>query len=183
MSALLELDGVEARYGPVQALRGITLEVAEGEVVAVLGANGVGKTTLNRTLSGIVRASAGSIAFDGTRIERAAPPEIVRAGLIHVPEGRRIFPNLTVRENLELGAYARARANRAANLERAFTIFPRLRERTAQLEAVQEELREQADRDALTGLHNRRYLMARFDQLAEEAGAGGSATRFGAAAS
>ena len=131
--ALLRVADVVAGYGGVPVLRGISVEVAPGEVVAVLGANGVGKTTLNRTLSGLVRASAGSITFDGARIERAAPSAIVRAGLIHVPEGRRIFPNLTVRENLELGAYARARAGRAANLERAFTIFPRLRERTSQL--------------------------------------------------
>ncbi|GIX09214.1 MAG: ABC transporter ATP-binding protein [Elioraea sp.] len=130
---LLRVEGVAAGYGGVPVLRGVSLEVAPGEVVAVLGANGVGKTTLNRTISGLVRASSGTITFEGARIERAAPPAIVRAGLIHVPEGRRIFPNLTVRENLELGAYARARANRAANLERAFATFPRLRERAGQL--------------------------------------------------
>ena len=130
---LLRVAGVVAGYGGVPVLRGISLEAGAGEVVAVLGANGVGKTTLNRTLSGLVRASAGSITFDGARIERAPAAAIVRAGLIHVPEGRRIFPNLSVRENLELGAYARGRANRAANLERAFAAFPRLRERAGQL--------------------------------------------------
>jgi branched-chain amino acid transport system ATP-binding protein len=131
--AMLRVENVVAGYGGVPVLRGVSLEVAAGEVVAVLGANGVGKTTLNKTISGLVRASAGTISFAGARIERAAPPAIVRAGLIHVPEGRRIFPNLTVRENLELGAYARARANRASNLDRVFATFPRLRERTAQL--------------------------------------------------
>ena len=130
---MLRVEDVVAGYGGVPVLRGVTLEVAAGEVVAVLGANGVGKTTLNNTISGLVRATAGTITFEGARIERAAPRAIVRAGLIHVPEGRRIFPNLSVRENLELGAYARARATRAANLERVFAIFPRLSERTAQL--------------------------------------------------
>ena len=130
---MLRVESVVAGYGGVTVLRGVSLEVAAGEVVAVLGANGVGKTTLNNTISGLVRASAGAITFERARIERAAPPAIVRAGLIHVPEGRRIFPNLTVRENLELGAYARARANRAANLDRVFAIFPRLNERIAQL--------------------------------------------------
>jgi len=99
----------------------------------VLGANGVGKTTLNRAISGLVRASSGSIAFDGVRIDALSPAAIVAAGLIHVPEGRKIFPNLSVRDNLELGSYRRARSNRAANLERAFDIFPRLRERRGQL--------------------------------------------------
>ena len=90
-------------------LRGIDLSVDAGEIVAVLGSNGVGKSTLNRTISGIVRARAGSIRFDGAAIEREKPAAIVARGLIHVPEGRRIFPNLSVRENLDLGSYRRAR--------------------------------------------------------------------------
>jgi branched-chain amino acid transport system ATP-binding protein len=98
----------------------------------VLGSNGVGKSTLNRTVSGIVRAQGGSIRFAGEAIEHEKPPAIVARGLIHVPEGRRIFPNLTVRENLDLGSYARAKPRRAQNRERVFAIFPRLRERTSQ---------------------------------------------------
>ncbi len=129
---LLTVRNIVAGYGGAPVLRGVSLSVAEGEIVAVLGANGVGKTTLNRTLSGLVRASSGTIHLRGERIDRLAPPDIVRRGLIHVPEGRRIFPNLTVRENLLLGAYARGRERRASNLERIFTIFPRLAERSRQ---------------------------------------------------
>ncbi|WP_349371655.1 ABC transporter ATP-binding protein [Salinarimonas sp.] len=129
---MLAVRDLVSGYGGVPVLRGVSLDVGAGEVVAVLGANGVGKTTLNATISGLVRASAGEVVFDGARIDGLKPPEIVRRGLIHVPEGRKIFPNLTVRENLELGSYARARAARAANLERAFDTFPRLRERAGQ---------------------------------------------------
>ena len=131
-SALLEVKGLHAGYGETQVLRGVDLDVCTGEIVALLGSNGVGKSTFNRTLSGIVRARAGSIRFDGAPIERERPPAIVRRGLIHVPEGRRIFPNMTVRENLDLGSYARARARRGDNRERVFGIFPRLRERHGQ---------------------------------------------------
>jgi branched-chain amino acid transport system ATP-binding protein len=129
---LLALRGVVAGYGETTVLRGLDLEAAPGEIVAVLGSNGVGKTTLNKTLSGVLRASAGEIVFDGRRIDRLAAPDIVAAGLIHVPEGRRIFPDMTVRENLELGSYRRARSRRAANLEKVFALFPRLRERVRQ---------------------------------------------------
>jgi branched-chain amino acid transport system ATP-binding protein len=129
---LLEVRGLRAGYGPFQVLYDIDLDVAAGEIVAVLGANGVGKTTLNRTLSGLLRATSGSIRFDGTDITRADHAAIVRAGLIHVPEGRRIFPNLTVRENLLLGAYARGRTGRAARLDRVLATFPRLQERLSQ---------------------------------------------------
>jgi len=129
---MLAVRDLVSGYGGVPVLRGVSLEVGAGEVVAVLGANGVGKTTLNATISGLVRATAGEIAFEGERIDGLAPPAIVRRGLIHVPEGRKIFPNLTVRENLELGSYARARPGRAKNLERAFDTFPRLRERAGQ---------------------------------------------------
>ncbi|MGJ3265189.1 MAG: ABC transporter ATP-binding protein [Salinarimonas sp.] len=129
---MLSVRDLVSGYGGISVLRGISLDVGPGEVVAVLGANGVGKTTLNATISGLVRATAGTIAFDGERIDGLAAPQIVRRGLIHVPEGRRIFPNLSVRENLELGSYARARSSRATNLERVFETFPRLRERAAQ---------------------------------------------------
>lgn len=130
--ALLEVRGLRAGYGETKVLCGVDLTVARGEIVAVLGSNGVGKSTLNRTLSGIVRAREGSIRFDGAEIEHATPAEVVGRGLIHVPEGRRIFPNMTVRENLDLGSYRRATARRAENRERVFGIFPRLRERAGQ---------------------------------------------------
>ena len=129
---MLEVRDLHAGYGAFEVLHGIDLEVGAGEIVAVLGANGVGKTTLNRTLSGLLRARAGTIRFAGSDIAGADHAAIVRAGLIHVPEGRRIFPNLSVRENLLLGSYARGRANRAANLHRVLDIFPRLHERLAQ---------------------------------------------------
>jgi branched-chain amino acid transport system ATP-binding protein len=130
---MLEIRGLEAGYGPATVLRGLDLDVPAGRIVAVLGANGAGKTTLNMTISGLVRPRTGRITFEGRRIDGLAPPMIAAAGLVHVPEGRKIFPNLTVRENLDLGAYRRARANRARNMERVFATFPRLRERARQL--------------------------------------------------
>ncbi len=130
---LLQVKGLSAGYGPFQVLHGIDIDVAEGEIVAVLGANGVGKTTLNRALSGLIRARAGSIRFAGADITAANHADIVRAGLIHVPEGRKVFPNLSVRENLLLGAYVRGRAERARTLDRVLETFPRLAERQAQL--------------------------------------------------
>ena len=129
---LLEIHNLCAGYGDTEVLRGIDLSVAGGEIVAVLGSNGVGKSTLNRTISGIVRARAGGIRFDGAAIEHEKPAAIVARGLIHVPEGRRIFPNLLVSENLDLGSYRRAAARRAGNRERVFAIFPRLFERRTQ---------------------------------------------------
>jgi branched-chain amino acid transport system ATP-binding protein len=129
---LLAVRDLHAGYGDTDVLRGIDLEVAAGEIVAVLGSNGVGKSTLNRAISGIVRARTGAIRFDGAAIEREKPAAIVGRGLIHVPEGRRIFPNLSVRENLDLGSYRRASARRGANRDRVFAIFPRLSERHAQ---------------------------------------------------
>jgi branched-chain amino acid transport system ATP-binding protein len=129
---MLEIRGIEAGYGMTTVLRGVDLSVPAGRIVAVLGANGAGKTTLNMTISGLVRAQAGSITFDGQRIDQLPPPAIAAAGLVHVPEGRKVFPNLSVRENLDLGAYCRARRNRARNMERVFDIFPRLKERVGQ---------------------------------------------------
>ena len=130
--ALLSVTGLAAGYGSAEVLRGIDLEVGDGEIVAVLGANGAGKSTLNRTISGVQRALRGSVRFAGRAIERARPPEIVARGLIHVPEGRRVFPNLTTRENLDLGGYRRGRNRRQENRERVFAIFPRLAERQSQ---------------------------------------------------
>ena len=130
--ALLAVQGLRAGYGETEVLHGIDLEMGAGEIAAVLGSNGVGKSTLNRTISGVVRARAGTIRFAGACIEREKPAAIVGRGLIHVPEGRRTFPNLTVRENLDLGSYRRAAANRARNRDRVFDIFPRLAERQSQ---------------------------------------------------
>ena len=129
---LLEVSNLVAGYGAADVLRGIDLTVGAGEIVAVLGANGAGKSTLNRTISGVIRARAGTIRFDGVAIEGEAPAAIVARGLVQVPEGRRIFPNLSVRDNLDLGSYRRARARRAVNRDRVFAIFPRLRDRLAQ---------------------------------------------------
>ncbi|KMO11389.1 ABC transporter ATP-binding protein [Methylobacterium platani] len=129
---MLEVEGLRAGYGATEVLRGLDLNVRAGEIVAVLGANGVGKTTLNKVLSGVVPARSGDIRFDGRAITKASASSIVEAGLIHVPEGRKIFPNLSVRENLVLGSYRRGRARRSQNIERVFSAFPRLRERAAQ---------------------------------------------------
>jgi branched-chain amino acid transport system ATP-binding protein len=129
---MLEVDGLVAGYGLTRVLEGVSLRVEAGEIVAVLGSNGAGKTTLNMVISGLVRPRAGTIRFDGQAITGWSPPAITAAGLIQVPEGRKIFPNLGVRENLELGSYRRAKANRARNLERVFATFPRLKERVGQ---------------------------------------------------
>src|SRR6195256_3396387 len=129
---VLAVSGLYAGYGATEILRGVDLTVGHGEIVAVLGANGAGKSTLNRTISGVTRSWRGSIRFAEAAVEREKPAAIVARGLIHVPEGRRIFPNMTVRENLDLGAYRRARARRADNRNRVFAIFPRLAERQRQ---------------------------------------------------
>ena len=130
--ALLDVRDLRAGYGETEVLRGIDLTIMSGEVVAVLGSNGVGKSTLNRTLSGVVRARGGSITFEGRNVAHERPQVIVGFGLIHVPEGRRVFPNLSVGENLDLGSYRRGAQNRARNRDRVFLIFPRLRERRMQ---------------------------------------------------
>ena len=129
---LLTVEGLHAGYGATEILRGLTMTVAPGEIVAVLGSNGVGKTTLNKVLSGVSPVMSGRIRFLGEDITRASSQAIVELGLIHVPEGRKIFPNMTVRENLELGSYRRGKASRAANLAKVFAIFPRLEERSRQ---------------------------------------------------
>ncbi len=132
-SRLLQLQGVRSGYGAVEVLRGVDLHVSTGEIVALLGSNGAGKSTLNQVLSGLLPVWAGQIVFDGQDISGWHYPRIVQAGLIQVPEGRKVFPNLSVRENLELGSYARARPHRRRNLDRVFSIFPRLSERQSQL--------------------------------------------------
>jgi branched-chain amino acid transport system ATP-binding protein len=129
---MLELRALRGGYGAVEVLRGLSMEVEAGEIVALLGSNGAGKSTLNNTVCGLQRAFSGSVRFEGREITRESPTEIVAAGLIQVPEGRRVFPNLTVRENLQLGSYRRGRERRAQNLERVFGTFPKLRERLGQ---------------------------------------------------
>ena len=130
---LLEVTDLWAGYGDAPILRGIDLTVARGEIVAVLGANGVGKTTLNKTLSGLLRPDRGRVRLAGADITGRSAAEIVARGLIHVPEGRKIFPNLSVADNLALGAYRRARARRSDNLGKVTAIFPRLAERMRQM--------------------------------------------------
>jgi branched-chain amino acid transport system ATP-binding protein len=132
VSPLLAISGLHAGYGETEVLRGVDLSVDASEIVAVLGSNGAGKSTLNRAISGVLRAREGSICFAGHMIEREKPASIVSQGLIHVPEGRCVFPNLSVRDNLDLGAYRRARNRRRQNRERVFGIFPRLAERQTQ---------------------------------------------------
>jgi len=131
-SELLAVAGLHAGYGATEILRGVDLAVRANEIVAVLGANGAGKSTLNRAISGVLCPWRGTITFAGVAIEQERPAEIVRRGLVQVPEGRHIFPNMTVRENIDLGSYRRGRARRAENRERVFAIFPRLAERQGQ---------------------------------------------------
>ena len=130
---MLRVSGLQAFYGDMQALHGVTLEVREGEIVSVIGSNGAGKTTTLMTISGVLRPRRGAIEFDARRIDGLKPAEIVEAGLVHVPEGRQLFPSMTVEENLTLGACTRrAKASRPETLDRVFRLFPRLRERLHQ---------------------------------------------------
>jgi branched-chain amino acid transport system ATP-binding protein len=126
---MLEIRQLHAGYGSIEILRGVDLEVGTGEIVAVLGSNGVGKSTLNNNISALYRPFSGSIRFEGQEMVGLSSSEVVRRGLIHVPEGRRIFPNLNVRENLELGSLVRGKERRSQNIERVVGIFPRLKER------------------------------------------------------
>ena len=132
-AALLELANIESSYGPVQALRGVTLSVPEGKIVTVLGANGAGKTTTLKTISGIIDPLKGQVKFRGQEIQGKSPDRIVRAGIVHVPEGREVFPLLSVEDNLKMGAYTRRDADAiAADLAAVFGYFPILRERARQ---------------------------------------------------
>jgi len=131
MSTLLRLDSVEAGYRDLVAVREVSLEVRAGEVVALIGGNGAGKTTTLRAISGLLPLRRGRIEFEGERIDGRASAQVVARGIAHVPEGRQLFPSMSVRENLELGA--RDRAARAATLESVFALFPRLRERERQV--------------------------------------------------
>jgi branched-chain amino acid transport system ATP-binding protein len=132
--ALLELDTVDAFYGRIQALRHMSIRVDKGEVVALIGSNGAGKTTTLRTISGLMHPQGGTIRFDGKEITRTPPSRIVELGISQSPEGRRLFPRMTVLDNLRMGAYTRNdRAGITADVERVFTLFPRLQERRTQI--------------------------------------------------
>jgi branched-chain amino acid transport system ATP-binding protein len=131
--ALLEVRGIDTYYGNIRALHGVNLRVEEGEIVTLIGANGAGKTTTLRTISGLVRPRRGEIWFAGQRIDTVPPHRIVERGIAHSPEGRKIFPRMTVRENLEMGAFVRRdREQVAADLDFVFGLFPRLKERLGQ---------------------------------------------------
>jgi len=131
---LLQLEEVHAGYGAIEVLKGVSIGVEEGEIVAVLGANGAGKSTMLMTISGINRCRQGRILFDGEAIQNRPPHEIVQRGISQSPEGRRIFPRLSVRENLEMGAFQRGHGNGLGDdVERVFTAFPILKERQSQL--------------------------------------------------
>jgi branched-chain amino acid transport system ATP-binding protein len=129
---MLEIRALRAGYGAAEVLRGIDLRVTAGEIVALLGSNGAGKSTLNNTVCGLNAPFGGTVRFDEREITRARPTEIVAAGLIQVPEGRRVFPNLSVLENLELGSYRRGRERRTQNLEKILNIFEKLKDRLSQ---------------------------------------------------
>jgi branched-chain amino acid transport system ATP-binding protein len=131
---MLVLAGVSASYGSVEAIREIDIEVGEGEAVGLLGANGAGKSTTLRAISGLVRLSRGTISFSGTNVTGLPPHKIASLGIAHVPEGRQVFPDLTVQENLEIGSYIpSARSERRKTLELVYGIFPRLADRRSQL--------------------------------------------------
>jgi branched-chain amino acid transport system ATP-binding protein len=132
--ALLEISGVDVFYGRVQALRGASLTVDQGEVVALIGSNGAGKTTMLRTISGLLHPSRGSIKFDGRDITRTEPQRIVNLGICQSPEGRRLFPRMSVLDNLRMGAYTRRDpAGIKRDMDRVFELFPRLKERAHQI--------------------------------------------------
>ena len=130
--ALLEVEDIHTFYGNIEALKGVSLEVDEGEVVTLIGSNGAGKSTTLRSISGITPARAGQVRFDGVEITRTAPQQIVALGIAQSPEGRHCFPRMTVRENLDLGAYLRRGPTVTDDLERVFMLFPRLQERERQ---------------------------------------------------
>jgi len=129
---LLRLDDVHTYYGQIQALKGVTIEVNRGEIVTLIGSNGAGKTTTLKTVCGLLHPRRGTVTFDGADISKAAAHDLVRAGIGHSPEGRRIFSRLTVIENLQMGAFTRPPADIPGDVDRVMTLFPRLRERMHQ---------------------------------------------------
>jgi branched-chain amino acid transport system ATP-binding protein len=130
---MLTIDHLQASYGKVQTLWDISFEVPRGEIVALVGANGAGKTTTLKVLSGLLKPQAGKITLDGEHLEGCSPPDIVRRGIVHVPEGRGLFPDMTVFDNLLMGAYGTPATGRRDRMDRVFAIFPRARERRQQL--------------------------------------------------
>ncbi len=132
-AAMLEIRSLVCRYGKTTAVKGVSLSVREGQLVALIGANGAGKTTTLRTISGLLRSAGGQILFEGRDMTRASPREVLSRGIAHAPEGRRVFPQMTVQENLEMGAYLRTDARGIAeDMARLYEQFPRLAERRAQ---------------------------------------------------
>ena len=132
--AMLEIKDLKVSYGMIQAIKGISFEVNKGEVIALIGANGAGKTTILHTITGLLNADSGSVTYEGKDITRMPGHKIVSMGIAHVPEGRRVFANMTVLQNLKLGAYTRKdKAEIAETLEMVYTRFPRLKERKNQL--------------------------------------------------
>ncbi len=132
--SLLEVSGIDAHYGRIQALRGASLEVGKGEIVALIGSNGAGKTTMLRTISGLMHPSRGTITFEDRNISRVEPQKIVDLGICQSPEGRRLFTRMTVLDNLRMGAYTRTNRDEIkADMERVFELFPRLKERVNQI--------------------------------------------------
>ncbi|MGH2378439.1 MAG: ABC transporter ATP-binding protein [Candidatus Limnocylindria bacterium] len=129
---LLELQAIDAFYGHIQALRGVSITLEQGEIVTLIGSNGAGKTTTLRTIAGVVRPRSGRVTLAGRELTKLPAHQIVRVGVAHSPEGRRIFPRMTVKENLEMGAYVRG-GDLGADFDRVFGLFPRLRERAAQI--------------------------------------------------
>lgn len=133
MSEFLRVENIHVYYGAIHAIRGVTFTVNEGEVVTLIGANGAGKSTILKTVSGLLRPKSGTITFDGKDITQIPPHQLIPMGLAHVPEGRRIFQQMTVVENLEMGAFTQPKAGVAADLDKVFTLFPRLKERRRQI--------------------------------------------------
>lgn len=129
---MLQIDDLQVSYGQMPVLWGVNLSIDQGQIVALVGANGAGKTTLLKTVSGLLRLKAGAITFQGHRLDQASPRDIVRAGIVHVPEGRKLFPEMTVLDNLLMGAYLSAPGLRQKHLEVVFQIFPKLKERQKQ---------------------------------------------------
>ena len=130
--ALLEVEGIETYYGHIQALKGVSLKVEEGEIVTLIGANGAGKSTTLRSISGLNHARKGAVRFDGRDITHVAPQDIVQMGISQSPEGRHCFQRMTVRENLDMGAYLRRDKRVTGDMDRIFSLFPRLKEREKQ---------------------------------------------------
>lgn len=129
---MLNISGIQVKYGAAEALKGVSFEVNQGQCVCIIGANGAGKSTLLKTISGIVRSHSGSIVFEGEDLCRMGPEQIIRRGIAHCPEGRRVFPAMTVLENLEMGGLTN-KARIPVLKEKCFTLFPRLKERASQL--------------------------------------------------